>query len=283
MNEKILKEQLKINGSLNKPITFDINFKENISNAPVIIFSHGFKGFKDWGTFNLLANEFSKRNFFFLKFNFSHNGTTPEMMDDLNDFETFGNNNFEKEMYDLDCILNWLCSTENLFKSYFDKNEIYLIGHSRGGGISMLKAVEDNRVKKVSAWATINDFEKYMYLSDIENWEKTGVSFIENTRTGKQMPLYYQFYKNFVDNKKRFELQHQLMKLDKPILIIHGTADSTVDVSDAEWIYNNIAHSILIKIENADHTFDSKHPWDKNILPKSLKIAIEETIEFFNC
>ncbi|NUM30949.1 MAG: alpha/beta hydrolase [Bacteroidetes bacterium] len=281
MEEKLLKNELKINGKNGRPITFDINYHKQSIKKPIIIFSHGFKGFKDWGTFNLMADEFAKNNYFFLKLNFSYNGTSPDNIDELNDFEAFGNNNFEKELNDLDCIIDWLYEKDNIYADFFDKNEIYMIGHSRGGGISILKTIEDARIKKVSAWATINDFEKYMYLSDIEKWKQTGVSFVENSRTGKQMPLYFQFYENFIQNKDRFNLQKQLYKLDKPLLLVHGTNDKTVDITDAEWIYENILHSILIKIEDADHTFNSKHKWNEKNLPEKLKIAIEETIEFF--
>lgn len=282
MIENITKYELKIDGKHGKPITFDINYTEQKFKRPVVIFSHGFKGFKDWETFNLIAEEFAKNNFFFLKHNFSYNGTNPLNLSELSDFDAFGNNNFEIESDDLDSLLNWIFDRENPYSSFFEKNEIYLIGHSRGGGISMLKTVEDARVKKVSAWATINDFGKYMYLSDIEKWKQTGVSFVENSRTGKQMPLYYQFYENYLNNKNRFDLQHQIMKLDKPVLLIHGTDDKTVDIADAEWIYDNISHSILLKIDDADHTFCSKHPWNEKNIPEKLKIAIEETIEFFN-
>ena len=37
----------------------------------------------------------------FVKFNFSHNGTTLESPSDFKDLESFGNNNFSKELYDL--------------------------------------------------------------------------------------------------------------------------------------------------------------------------------------
>ena len=71
------------------------------------------------------------------------------------------------------------------------------------------------------------------------------------------------------------------MKLDKPILLLHGTKDETVSIEDAQWIYDNLDHTILVKIEHANHTFGSSHPWLKENLPENLSFAIEETIEFF--
>ena len=66
-------KNLVINSIRNKKITIDINFAKS-KNKPLVIFSHGFKGFKDWGPFNFISNEFALSGLNFLKFNFSHNG-----------------------------------------------------------------------------------------------------------------------------------------------------------------------------------------------------------------
>lgn len=281
MENNFIKKELTIEGKHHRPITMDVNYLEKGINQPVVIFSHGFKGFKDWGAFNKMAETFALNNFFFIKINFSHNGTTPDNYSDIHDAEAFGNNNFEIELDDLDSVINWLEKKENPYKENYNFNELYLIGHSRGGGIAMLKATEDGRVKKVAAWASVNDFEKYMYLSEPITWKETGVSFIENSRTGIKLPLYYQFYENFYKNKQRFDLKENLMKLDKPLLLVHGTKDETVAIADAQWIYDNLDHSILVKIEDGNHTFGASHPWVKESLPENLSFAIEETIEFF--
>lgn len=277
----LIKKEITIEGKHTKPITLDVNFLEKAVNQPLVIFSHGFKGFKDWGTFNKMAETFARNNFFFVKFNFSYNGTTPADYSDIHDTEAFGNNNFEIELDDLGSVIDWLEKEDNPYKKHYNFNELNLIGHSRGGGIAILKTTEDVRVKKVAAWASVNDFEKYMYLSDPVSWKETGVSHVENIRTGIKLPLYYQFYENFYKHKARFDIKENLMKLDKPILLLHGTNDETVALSDAEWIYENLDHSILVKVEQANHTFGASHPWEKESLPENLSFAIEETIEFF--
>ena len=42
--------------------------------------------------------------------------------------------------------------------SKFKSPEITLLGHSRGGGISMLKASSDTRIKNVVSWASPSNF-----------------------------------------------------------------------------------------------------------------------------
>lgn len=79
-----------------KPILADARYIFNKKKKPVILFIHGFKGFKDWGHFNLIADEVAKRDFIFVKFNLSHNGTTVENPTDFVDLEAFSNNNSVK-------------------------------------------------------------------------------------------------------------------------------------------------------------------------------------------
>ena len=85
----IIKQTFTIPGSNNKPMLVDLTSDTSRSRAPLILFVHGFKGFKDWGTHNLVAKFFAENGFSFLKFNFSHNGTTPEHPIDFVDLGAF--------------------------------------------------------------------------------------------------------------------------------------------------------------------------------------------------
>ena len=125
----------------------DVFYNNNQVAKPIVIFSHGFKGFKDWGHFEALFKQFAEAGFVFIKFNFSHNGTTAN--DPLNfvDLEAFGHNNYLIELDDLKLVMDWSLSNDHL-KSEIDSHKLYLLGHSRGGGITILKAGEDSRVKK---------------------------------------------------------------------------------------------------------------------------------------
>ena len=51
-----------IKGSKEKKILIDITFP-NKSNNKLIVFSHGFKGFKDWGCFDLISKSFAQNVF----------------------------------------------------------------------------------------------------------------------------------------------------------------------------------------------------------------------------
>ena len=95
----ITKELNKVlKGADNTPFLLDVIFKSNKKKKPVVIFSHGFKGFKDWGSFNQIANIFAEKEVVFIKYNFSHNGTTLDNPMHFDDLESFSQNNYTKEL-----------------------------------------------------------------------------------------------------------------------------------------------------------------------------------------
>ena len=156
----IFRKSILINGSKDKKILLDIFFEKNNSKKNVVLFSHGFKGFKDWGPFNQMAEFFANNNFFFIKFNFSYNGTSIDNPVEFVDLNAFGNNNFSLELDDLNLVIDWIFN--NKYNNEINTDNINLLGHSRGGAISILKASEDKRVNKVVSLASPSNFMKRM-------------------------------------------------------------------------------------------------------------------------
>ena len=68
---------------------YDIRYLENGKLKPLLVFCHGFKGFKDWGHFNLIADDFCNSGMIVLKFNFTFNGGTAEDPIDFPDLNSF--------------------------------------------------------------------------------------------------------------------------------------------------------------------------------------------------
>ena len=274
------KTNIIIKGSKEKPITLDVFYNQTNQPKPVVIFVHGFKGFKDWGHFNAIAKTFVDADFVFVKFNFSYNGTTPENPMIFDDLEAFGNNNYIIELNDLGLVIDWVL-TSDIISQEINSEQLNLIGHSRGGGIVVLKAGEDNRVKKIATWAGVSDFINRNKTSTVEAWKEQGVVHTFNMRTGQQMPLYYQFYETILANANRLDIGKSAKQLSIPFLIIHGTADNAVSINDAEELHKACNHSKLIVIEGADHTFGIKHPFTDTIYPEHANRVIQQTIHFF--
>lgn len=276
---KIVKNII-LKGESQKPVLIDLYYKKNQKSKNVIIFCHGYKGYKDWGAWDLVAEMFAKNNFLFIKMNFSHNGGTVQQPIDFPDLEAFGNNNFTKELADLETVINWISNNKEL-RHESNLNNISLIGHSRGGGTALIMASENNKISNIITWAGVSDFKSRFPSGEIlQEWKSKGVFFIENARTKQKMPHYIQFYDNFKDNENRLNIKNAVNKLNIPYLIIHGSDDETVQLEEANSLHSWNADNHLFIIENANHTFNSHQPWDSILLPKNLEIAVQKTMEF---
>ena len=271
-----------IAGSDRLPIVLDVFYNKSVAHAPLIIFCHGYKGFKDWGAWNLLAKAFATSGIAVLKFNFSHNGGTVQQPIDFPDLEAFGDNNYTKELEDLNQVLDWVETTFAKHQN-IDASNITLVGHSRGGGIVTLKAAEDSRIKKLVSLAGVSDFKsRFPKGSDLDNWKSSGVHFVMNGRTKQKMPHYYQFYENFLANAERLNIQAAAENLKLPHLIIHGDADTSVDLKESLALHNWHPESELIVLEGANHVFGSHHPWDFDELPPCLQQIHPKITHFIN-
>ncbi|PWH84021.1 alpha/beta hydrolase [Algibacter marinivivus] len=269
-----------IPGKHKKPIVVDTFYIENSETKPIIIFCHGYKGFKDWGAWNLMAKAFADAGFFFIKFNFSHNGGTVEQPIDFPDLEAFGNNNYTKELDDLESVINWICQNTS-FKNEADLGNINLLGHSRAGGIVTIKAEEDNRIKKVISLAGVSSFGKRTSTTgDLEQWKKDGVKYVLNGRTKQKMPHFYQFYEDFIQNEERLTVKRAVSNLKTPFLIIHGDNDTSVLIDEAHNLHKWQPKSVLKIIEGANHVFNTNHPWQQKNLSTQLKKVTSLIISF---
>ncbi len=247
-----------------------------VSPMGIVVFAHGFKGFKDWGTFPAVAEHFAAQGFTFVSFNFSHNGTTIEKPDEFADLEAFGNNNFSIELDDLGVVLDAVFEQLNAADL-----PVHLLGHSRGGGICILKAKEDERVHKVAVWGSVNQFGKFWKHNELERMKNDGVIYIPNARTGQQMPVYKQLYENYEANLQRLFIPDAVKGMKQPLLIVHGSKDETIPVEAALEMHQWNASSVLKIIEDANHTFGGKHPYREASLPMHTIEAINATLVFF--
>ncbi len=273
-------KSFKISGNSGLPITFDFHFSDSKSEAPVIVFLHGFKGFKDWGQWPLMAKVLSDKGFNVLRMNFSHNGTTPETPIDFTDLEAFGNNTFSKEVQDVTDVLDWLHS-ENEISSGIDLSKIHLLAHSRGGAIALVSANEDPRVSRVATLSGVGDLVRFSE-KELAFWKQKGVAFSMNGRTQQQMPMYYSLAEDYLANEDRFAPQKVVQSLTQPYLIIHAENDETVLLHEAEQMNRLGGSSTLVVIKDANHAFGGGHPFEKHVLPEHTQKSVFHIVEFFN-
>ena len=259
-------------GSGNRESLFDLIIPMQF-NGQLIIFVHGFMGFKDWGAWHLVQEYFTEKGFAFCKFNLSHNGGTVQNGVDFPDEESFARNTYSFEVNDIKCITNQIIP-------YFEKTpEIHLIGHSRGGGAALLAAKEIGS-KTLSLWASISSIASRFPANEaLKKWEEDGIRYVENSRTKQALPQYFSLFQDFQENHKHLNIEIAARSLECAVSVYHGKQDKSIDLSEgrslAKWL--NVDLFIL---ENADHVFGAKHPWKENQLPIALKKLCLETCLF---
>lgn len=278
----MIHKNIPLEGRHVRPIVTDFNYTKDGKKKPVVIFAHGYKGFKDWGAWNLMATEFARQNFFFVKFNFSHNGGTLEQPIDFPDLKAFGKNTYTKELDDLQSVIDYVFKNEE-FSSEIDRENVTLIGHSRGGGVVTLKTGEDHRVKNLISWAGLSDLEsRFPTGFKFFWWKIRGVGYVKNGRTKQKMPHYYSFYKDFLANKERLNIENAVKKLKANHLLIHGTEDVVVKPVESENVHQWNPKSKLIWIEGMEHALGNSQPYTETKMPQDLQKVVQKTIDFIH-
>lgn len=260
-------------GAIGKESLIDLTIPLTFS-GKVVLFVHGFMGFKDWGAWELVEEYFTSLGFGFCKYNVSHNGCSK--WDGLNfvDLDAFAENNYSKEKEDLSRVMDWIGAQIQPMP------ELYVIGHSRGGGIALLNSA-DERIKKVATWAAISDIStKFPTGEELKNWRKTGIRIQNNNRTKQEMPMNFSQYEDFMEHKKSLDIKHAIKAYKKPLFLVHGNADTSVSISEGEEL-SKWAGVPLTIIKGANHTFGCSHPWEQPTLPKDLETVCKLTAEFF--
>ncbi len=273
-----IRKDIKVEGKHGRPVTIDSYHIKSNERLPLIILAHGFKGFKDWGHWELIAKSFATAGFFFVKFNFSYNGTTTDAPTEFGDLEAFGQNNYTKELSDIDTVLEWLYTNND---GQCDLDNVSLIGHSRGGGVSIIKAGNDQRIHQLITWASVEKlgFASY-HPAMLKEWKEKGVWYILNGRTKQQMPLYYQLHEDVLTNKDFLDVEKTSRDFEKPWLLIHGREDKAVSL-DAAHALKKWNPSIRMEIiEGANHVFGGRHPYISDELPEHSRQLVALTIDF---
>ncbi|TDQ08737.1 alpha/beta hydrolase family protein [Pedobacter metabolipauper] len=270
-----LKEQFTITGADGKIIFGDYTIDDRIENKGLIIFIHGFKGFKDWGAHHLVASFFAENGYPYLKFNLSHSGVTAEKPADVTDMEAFASNTFSKELFDIDAVLNYAAQK-------FNALQMILIGHSRGGGLAILKAAADSRISKLITWSSISDFSSLWKKEQEAEWMEMGKIYVENARTKEKMPLNSTLLEDLDQNREKLDILNAAEQVNVPWLILHGDDDVNVDFSVAQQLAQKQLKAKIQKIEGANHVYGASHPYTSASLPAHLQQVCGKTLAFLN-
>lgn len=250
---------------------------EDLKVKPCVIFIHGFKGFKDWGFVQYLAEDFSQCGFFVITFNFSHNGVGNSLTE-FDELEKFAKNTISREVEELGLVVN---SYKNAIFTSNVSEKVGILGHSRGGGVSLILASQKSEISAVAVWASISKFDRYT-KKQIDSWKKDGFTEVLNSRTNQMMKLGIELLNDIEANKHDLlSIEKAVRNLNKPLFIAHGDQDTSVPFVEAEEIYSWADKDLttFLEIPAAGHTFDVVHPFNGSN-PK-FDLLLTKTNSFF--
>lgn len=264
-----IEEQLTIRGDLHID-------SDAVKKQPILLFCHGFKGFKDWGSFPYVAEELAKRGIATIRFNFSCNGVG-ESLTEFDELEKFAVNTYEREMADLSILVEWILDDRLPVSNYFDKEKIFLLGHSKGGGDAILFGAGNPGITGIVTWngiAQVNLFDDSLRKRIAEH----GVGYIDNARTGQRMPITQTVIDDVDKNAAAYDLLAKVSSMVQPLCIVQGEKDFGRLVKGAELLHKSALHSQLHWITDGDHTWNTRHPFGGTT--PQLEEAIELTARF---
>jgi dienelactone hydrolase len=238
-------------------ILVDVRTDGKASARPAVLVLHGYKGFKDWGMFPRFSDRLAQAGFTVVSPNLSGSG-----VDDAGDFafpERFGHNTFTAELQDVEVVVNTLYQGR---LGVPPPSSLGVVGHSRGGGIAVLHTSQNPRVRALVTWAAISTVERWP-AEQRPAWRSAGRLDVPNVRTGQVLPLYTDVLDDIEHNAARLSIASAAAEIAVPWLIVHGTADESVPLREAERLAAAASRTSpnLLLIPGGGHTFGATHPW----------------------
>lgn len=283
--QTISKSSGSIDSTEGLPIYYDLYVPNGGSdkNYPVIIFLHGFKGFKDWGPFPAVCEELSSAGFAVVAMNFSLNGVG-ESMTEFDRLELFARETLSQDLDDVASVIEALKKGEiNTDKADLGTDEMGILGHSRGGHTAVAAAAENESIACLVTWSAVADYLARWSDEMIKDWKTKGTTEILNGRTGQVMPLGKVVYEDALENADRVIALKRIENLYIPSLFIHAKGDESVPYREAEKLYRSSpSEDKEIKlIPDSGHTFGGAHPFEEEEFPPALDDAFNATSNWF--
>ncbi len=229
---------------------------------PTVLDCHGFKSFQEWGFHPYLADLLAARGFTVVRFNLGSSGMQPG--DDLvTDEEAFARRTFGDDLEDIDAVLTAL-TEDRLAAGRVDTERLGLLGHSRGGGLSIVTAGSERwrgRLRALVTWAAISTWDRIDEEAK-QAWRESGRLPIVNGRTGQELFLDASLIEDGEGRLDEYDVRAAAARIETPWLLVHGTEDETVPVAEAGALQGVATGSSFesVLVEGGNHTFGATHP-----------------------
>src|SRR5712692_1660994 len=162
----------------------------------LVVIVHGFKGFKDWGFFPWLAEYLRENQIAVCRFNMSRNGIGTKL-DTFNRLDLFADDTYSVELADLRSVVAHCRKRLRI--------PMFLLGHSRGGGVALLGAHDVPNLRGVITWSAIARADRWDEATK-RQWRRDGHIDVINSRTKQVMRTSTRVLEDVETNADRLDI-----------------------------------------------------------------------------
>lgn len=202
----------------------------------IVIFCHGFRSTKETDKAAALARVFNRTRIALMAFDFSGRGESDGRFED---------STITKYVSDLDAAVSWAA------RRY---EKIAVIGSSLGGLVALHTAVHDARIDALGLLSPVSSFpyrrSSEFSKASIKLWKKQGWIITVSHRFGP-LRLKYAFHRDAI----KYTGYRRYSPILIPAVIVHGTKDKSVPLSQSRKLVRALPHAVLFKLKGADHTY----------------------------
>jgi dienelactone hydrolase len=254
----------------------------------VVVMSHGFKGHRRWGFIPRVAARLQMKGFGVLAIDFSFNGHVPadgSVVESVTDAfvapELFRANTIGRELDDLAAVRAWLRDPMGgaFLLGLAENAAVGLWGHSRGGVVSILAALEDPSVAALATWSASAHPDHYTERQK-KTWREKGELAFTDYASGTSLALGLALLDDLEQRYDAYAVGERAKDLAMPHLIVHGEHDPTVPVADSYRFYDTPsirADKKLLRLLTG-HTYGYD---EGRIASEALDNATKATLEWF--
>lgn len=201
-----------------------------MSNEIVLIMAHGFRGSRDGGGRSTAFAQMAAGVCKVVRFNFN------------------GSQILSRQVEELQTVIATV-------REKLKPQKLFLLGRSLGGAASMITASADENIDGLILWATPNDLRKTF-------WNALGEELYNKLDAGETLHLEDERGKmdltpDFLTDLDQYDLNALMSKWqERPLLILHGEQDVTVNVEQGKKNFELAGgDKEIYTFPNGDHTF----------------------------
>lgn len=229
-----------------------------------VLVVHGFKGSKDYGMMPALAATLAGAGCLAHRFNLSHSGMTRET-DSFARADLFERDTWNRQVEDVAAVAAAARAGElsDADPASTAERPLVLLGHSRGGATCVLAAGR-GAVDDPAAVVTIAAPAECGRVSDEDRatLEAGGSIVSPSARTGQELAVGPDWWREQRDDPEAHDPLVMAGRIACPLLAIHGDADPTVPVSDAERLVRAARDGRVLVLSGANHVLGVPNPFD---------------------